>query len=201
MASEDYESAERLCIDNYHDDKNNPYYIQPYFESLIHKYITIVNSPEDLCESNTNALTKSENICVLMCEMLETMNNIDLPQAKQMYVSMLVEYYASVENSLDKAMIALNEGIAQVKDTPIYLYLTKYDIAYRFKDISIMKDTLDSIEHIVSNQKYFSNALNLRRARFYAAINDRKNAVATLDKVRNMPSHAMEKFREEMNMC
>ena len=136
-----------------------------------------------------------------MCEMLETMNNIDLPQAKQMYVSMLVEYYASVENSLDKAMIALNEGIAQVKDTPIYLYLTKYDIAYRFKDISIMKDTLDSIEHIVSNQKYFSNALNLRRARFYAAINDRKNAVATLDKVRNMPSHAMEKFREEMNMC
>ena len=197
LASEDYESAERLCVDNYHDDKNNPYYIQPYFESLIHKYVGMANSIQD---REQIALDNAEKIVKLMREMIETMENIELPQAKQMCVSMKAEYYSVVENDFEKAMNSISVGLSQVKDTSIYLYLTRFDIAYRSGNIPVMKESMESIEHIVSNQKYFSNAMNLRRARYYSVINDKKTAIAMLGKVKNMPAHAMDKFKEEIGV-
>lgn len=199
LASEDYESAEQLCVDNYNDDRTNPYYIQPYFESLIHKYLGNLNSMDAV--GTEDDLAKENEIIVLkMNEMIETMGRIDLPQAKQMYASMMAEFCAIVKNDFDGAMVAIQNGLAQVKDTSVYLYLTKFDIAYRYKKEQIMKEAIDSIEGIVSDQKYFLNAMNLRRARYYAAIDDKKRAAVMLEKVKNMPTHAMEKFRAEIGM-
>lgn len=200
LASEDYESAERLCVDNYNDDKTNPYYIQPYFESLIHRLVT-GSSMADVDNKSKKGLFATEgreDIISLMKYMLTTMEHIELPQAKQMYVSMKAEFCAVIENDFKKAMDVIDKGLAQASDTSIYLYLTKFDIAYRNNDVEIMAAAIEAIESIVKNQTYFLNALNLRRARYYSVLDDKRNAILMLEKVKDMPKHAMEKFREEI---
>lgn len=202
LASEDYESAERLCVENYNDDKTNPYYIQPYFESLVHRFSSINNATSSSKCNNEDFLieTKKEEVISLMKEMLNTMEHIELPQAKQMLASMKAEFYATIENDFDKSMNVIDEGLSQASETSIYLYLTKFDIAYRYNEKKIMKEAIDSIETIVKNQTYFMNAMNLRRARYYAVLNDKRSASSMLGKVKNMPNHAMEKIKEEIGV-
>ena len=185
LAAEDYEEAERLCVENYQKDNRNPYYIQPYFESLIHK-------------NDFMASTRNTNIIQKMEELLEAMRASDSPQAKQMYCCMKAEYYAYVKNEYDEAMFEIQEGLNETVDSSIYLLLTKFDIAYRFLKTDEMDNALKDIERIIQKQSYFLNALNIRKARYYSATGQFQKANSALCEVKNMPQNAMRKIQKEI---
>lgn len=186
LSAEEYEKAEQLCLDNYLEDSKNAYYIQPYFESLIHKYI------------NNDSTDQSENINI-MNSLLKAMANSDAPQSKQMYICMSAEYYAYVKHDFDRAMLEIQSGLTEIDDSKIYLYLTKFDIAYKNSEIEIMKKTLDEIEDLVQSHDYFLNALKIRKARYYSSLGEKTTALNNLKKINNMPPKTIEKFENEIN--
>lgn len=185
LAAEDYEEAERLCEANYGEDSRNPYYIQPYFESIIHRYTSL--------EAEQN----SENID-LMTKLLDKMKMSDITQSKQMYYCMLAEFHAYITKDFEEAMTAIEQGLLEAEDSSIYLYLAKFDIANKFNNIDMMRKTLLDIEKIVEHQKYFLNALNIREARFYYSIGDKLKALQFVNKVINMPEKTMKKLTNEI---
>ena len=182
ISAENYEEAEKLCEENYRQDSRNPYYIQPYFESLIHQYPSVSDSVD------------AQN---RMGELIRTMEKIDIPQAKQMLASMKAEYH-DLLGDFDAAMNDINEGLVKTETSAVYLHLTQFDLAYRNNKEDVMKTALDEIIKIVENEKYFSNAMYLRKARYYSSIGDKKKAEAELRQVRNMPQNTMEKFKNEL---
>lgn len=188
--SENFEAAFKLCVENYNDDERNPYYIQPYFETLIHQYI---NAGSGVEENDTKSELKS-----IMEKLLNTIEQIDTPQAKPMRICMQAEFAAYVSKSFEASMNVISEGLSQGDDSSIYPYMTQFDIAYKYKENGVMETTIHKLEEIVKNQKYFSNALNLRKARYYAAIGKKGEAASALGKVKNMPENTMEKLRAEV---
>lgn len=186
IAAEDYEHAEKLCVENYNDDNRNPYYIQPYFESIIHKYIS------------GNVEKFSEEDADKMEELLDAMEKVGSTQAKQMYACMRAEHNAFIKGDYFGAYSIIEETLGEQLDTAIYLYLTKFDVAYKQQDKDIMKSSIEEIEKQVSHQHYFSNAMNLRKARYYSSLGDKKKAIEMVHKVNNMPTNAMEKFVAEV---
>ena len=202
IAAEDYEAAEKLCAENYREDKNNPYYIQPYFKSLIHKYMISINTIDNKVDNDQNRSGGQsygyEDSLQKMNIMLEDMKAINTPQAKQMWASMKAEYYTIVTKDLDRAVGVIKKELVNSNESSIYLYLSLFDIGYRFENDEIMRDALLSIEKLIIKQKYFSNAMYLRKARYYASKGDMNSAKAMLKKLRNMPDGTMEKLRVEI---
>ncbi len=188
--AENYEAASRLCVENYNEDERNPYYIQPYFETLIHQYMST--------NSETEGNSDDAELITIMKKLLDTMKKVDLPQARQMYICMNAEYVAYVDEDFDGSMAVMEEELSQADESSIYLYMTRFDIAYKCKNNSVMKKTIQEIEEIVKKQKYFSNAMNLRKARYLSAIGKKSEATSVLGKVKNMPENTMKKIRAEV---
>ena len=194
ITSEDYESAEKLCVENYHEDDKNPYYIQPYFETVLHKYIGL-NKPSSLREDD--ALEKRRCIDILK-SLLDSMKGNRSDQAKQMYICMRAEYEAFVNEDYAKALSIITDGEGNVGNADIYLFLSLFDIAYRFKDSSTMKKAMDKIDAIVSNQRYFSNAMNIRKIRFTAMNGDKEGAISLMRQLKSLPKGFVEKIQNEV---
>ena len=133
IASEDYESAEKLCIENFREDDRNPYYIQPYFETVIHGYISLHKESSQGIE-NTE---KQKHLKETMESLLESMRENRADQARQMYCCMNAEYEAYVNEDYREAFDIISKGVASIGESSIFLYLTLFDIAYRFRECSV----------------------------------------------------------------
>ena len=96
-------------------------------------------------------------------------------------------------------MLEIQSGLTEIDDSKIYLYLTKFDIAYKNSEIEIMKKTLDEIEDLVQSHDYFLNALKIRKARYYSSLGEKTTALNNLKKINNMPPKTIEKFENEIN--
>lgn len=188
--AENYEAASRLCVENYNEDERNPYYIQPYFETLIHEYMS--------ANSDAGGAGDNQERVATMRKLLSTMERAELPKVKQMYICMKAEFVAYVEESFEESMEVIEEGLSVTDESEIFLYMVRFDIAYKCKKNDVMKETIEKIEEIVKNQKYFSNAMNLRKARYLSVIGKKYEATSALGKVKNMPDNTMEKFRSEI---
>ena len=158
-----------------------------------------VNLTMEIQKHNEYVFINDNGVIVIewMEELIQTMEKIDIPQARQMLTSMKAEYH-DLFSDFDAAMVVLKEGLVKENAFSIYVYLTQFDLAYRNKKVNIMKEALDGITAIVVNERYFSNTMYIRKARFFSSIGDKKRAEAELNQIRNTPENTREKFRNEL---
>ena len=195
IALEDYESAETLCAENYREDNKNPYFIQPYFKTIIHKYTGL---HKDQTRLGVDHKKEQETLKDIMNILLDAMQENRSDQAKQMYICMKAEYEAFVNEDYEEALKSISKGIEIFGETSIFLFLTQFDIAYRYKNCPVMKNALDRIDAIVSNQHYFKNAMTIRKIRYATIIGNKQQALSLMRNLKNMPKGIVEKIKSEI---
>ena len=61
-----------------------------------------------------------------------------------------------------------------------------------------MKKALDKIDAIVSNQRYFSNAMTIRKIRYTAMMGNKSEAIKMTQYLKNMPRGIIDKLKNEV---
>ena len=143
---EDYDSALQYSCINYQDDPLNPYHAQSYFKCLI-------NQPNPAAYKDK------------LLSILSLMENIPSQKAQDMYVQMKALYTVVFDNELDCAYGMLDHAIHEADSSAVYLLMTKFDIAFKAKDVVTAEKTYKCLEREIKTYDYFKNALIIRRAR------------------------------------
>ena len=143
---EDYDSALQYSCINYQDDPLNPYHAQSYFKCLI-------NQPNPAAYKDK------------LSSILSVMENIPSPKAQDMYVQMKALYMVVFDNELECAYGMLDHAIHEADSSAVYLLMTKFDIAFKARDVVTAEKTYKCLEKEIKTYDYFKNALIIRRAR------------------------------------
>ena len=61
-----------------------------------------------------------------------------------------------------------------------------------------MKKALDKIDAIVSNQRYFSNAMTISKIRYTAMMGNKSEAIKMTQYLKNMPRGIIDKLKNEV---
>lgn len=146
ILSEDYDSALQYSCTNYENDPLNPYHAQSYFKCLINQ------------QNASDYKDKLNSI-------LSVMENLPSKKAHDMYVQMKALYTAEFDGELNTAYGMLDQAIHDASSSVVYLLMTKFDIAFKAKDLTMAEDVYALLEHEVQTYDYFKNALTIRHAR------------------------------------
>ncbi len=146
ILSEDYDSALQYSCTNYENDPLNPYHAQSYFRCLINQ------------QNASDYKDKLNSI-------LSVMENLPSKKAHDMYVQMKALYTAEFDGELKTAYGMLDQAIHDATSSVVYLLMTKFDIAFKAKDLTMAEDVYALLEHEVQTYDYFKNALTIRHAR------------------------------------
>lgn len=146
ILSEDYDSALQYSCTNYENDPLNPYHAQSYFRCLINQ------------QNASDYRDKLKSI-------LSVMENLPSKKAHDMYVQMKALYTAEFDGELGLAYGMLDQAIHDATSSVVYLLMTKFDIAFKAKDLTMAEDVYVRLEREVQTYDYFKNALTIRHAR------------------------------------
>lgn len=148
---EDYESAYAYAKDNYINDSENVYQIQPYFEILIHKEKTSL-SQEELKHIN---------------DMLTTVEGLMQSTSSAAHYEILGLHAAFVEHDLDKAVAIFKRGATTHPESS---YIVKYlfDCYELYNNVSGMVSALNQLEPFGQTSKAAEIAYKIRQAILYA---------------------------------
>lgn len=194
IAVEDYDSAEKLCIENYRDDNKNPYYIHPYFNTMIHKYIGM-RKDYNLGITDIKELNRLKET---MKSLIDAISENRSEKAGQMCICMKAEYAAFVNDDALGAFRIISNGVTRIGGSSVFVYLTQFDIAYYIKNTIEMEKALDNINAIVSNQSYFNNALMIRKIRYTSLKGEKDKANSMIRHLKDMPKRFIEKLKNEI---
>lgn len=176
---DDYESAYQYSKDNYELDNNNPYYIQSYFRCLI----------------NSDKHIKNKDI---LKKLLEDIERIKSSTAESMLFELRALYDSKIKNNFKEALEYINYGIKKVKNK-VYLLIVKFDIAYDNNIKEDMDEALSGLEEIIKENKYYSNAFYIRKAK-YSAIekNNEKELDFYISKIKHLPKSNIEHLKNKL---
>lgn len=160
---EEYDVCRQYAEANYRQDPSNRFYLQDYFEILIHSD-DITNRIKDDCQDG--------DFCTLNRLMDQLENIYSLNENKDpFYYEIKAKYSAYVDNNYDEAMKYLNIGISLNSESP-FLKITKYDILEKKNDIQGMGEALDEIKCLIENKENKRTELAYkRRLLFFDAYN------------------------------
>lgn len=167
-------SARELAKENYEHNKNNPYHIQAYLKSVMY---------DEKSPDNKNIIR----------DLLQHLAVIDSDRAREMYLEELALFYAFYEDDESSSIETISEANKKFPNS-VYPYFTKFEICEKFNRKSDMKQILDYLDKIVKEGSYFYNAFLKYNAIFQAKIGDIKTAMDFIGKIKNYPSHAIEKL-------
>lgn len=141
---EDYESAYEYAKDNYEQEPENVYYIQSYFEIIIHMQ-------ESVMQAHKPQLN----------EMMETVQRINKNKPIDFYYQINALYATYVEKEKQRALAFLRDG---KKNYPYSLYIAKtyFDCCDAFGDIAGMEEALLSLREILSRDHIAKTGLDIR---------------------------------------
>lgn len=180
IQTEGYSKALEFAKNNYIDNKNNIFHIQLYFTCLFH----------------SDKYSKHKDEIKRMAEELEEKSlesNSDMGKRAQAL------YLAKYENNETKSLNIINDIIATYPNIQ-YPILTKFDIAFIFKNISAMEEAIESLEHFkgmpISKRTY------LKQKAYLIAIRDRDSVKAKQlinDELKNYPQEAKNQIFEKLD--
>lgn len=159
---EEHSSAYEYAQENYHDDPENPYQIQPYFEILVRK------STSNRTKEETNDLE----------EMRRTLQRINAQKPLTSYYELEAQYAAFVERDWRRAKGLLLDGRRQFPDSS-YIEKAFFDCAELFRDKSVMESCLSNLKRMVDDTASIKIVYDMREVRLDAL--NRK----TFDFIRN----------------
>ncbi len=143
---DDYDSAYIYSKENYESDTSNPYYIQSYFKCII----------------NSNDFNDCKSLLDIL---LDDIAKIKSPIAQDMFAELKALYEYRVNNEAETANRIIDAALLNC-ERRIYLLLTKFDIAYYASNNVVMGEVLKQLKLEADKNTYYSNALNVRLAKF-----------------------------------
>ncbi|MHA1305533.1 MAG: tetratricopeptide repeat protein, partial [Candidatus Heimdallarchaeaceae archaeon] len=176
---EEYHKALDLAEQNYDEGKNNPYHIQAYFTCLIR---------------SENHLENEKKIG----ELLKNLNKINSDKAKEMYLESNALYLAINMKDEINSFDNIDSAIEQFPYSP-YPLIAKFEICERFKKIDLMKNVISKLDKLVNKKSNLYNVLLIRKATYYAYINEKSKALDQVAKLRNCPEHIKDKVTRRID--
>lgn len=173
IQTEGYSKALEFAKSNYIENKNNIYHIQLYFTCLIHsdRYF---DSKEEIRRISLELERKGKEL------------NVDMGMRARAL------YFAKCENKETESLNLIEDAIA-IYPNSHYSILTKFDIAFIFKNITAMQEAINLLEHFEG--KTISERTYLKQKAYLIAIRDKDNVKAKQlihDELRNYPQESKE---------
>ncbi len=179
IQTEGYSKALKYARDNYIENKNNIFHVQLYFTCLIHSD-DFFHNKEELKRLVKELEEKSLEV------------NSDMGhRAKALYL-------AKCEDNEIESLNIINDAIEIFKDSH-YPILTKFDIAFIFKNIEEMKNAirlLDSIHENISKRTY------IKQKAYLLAIEEHSDVKAKQlinDELKNYPQELKDLINEKID--
>ena len=191
---EEYDACNQYAEMNYKEDPSNKYYLQDYFESLIHSVNNDIKDNHNRSSENSNI----KKISMLM-EQLESLYALD-ESKDSFYYEIKAKYCAYIDNDYNNAMNCLEEGQKLVICSP-YIVITKFDICEKNENVKGMKDALAELESIVKGTDNVRTDLAYkRRWLILEAYNgtDVDLLKAEMPKMKGMTKQAKEKLEKKL---
>lgn len=154
-----FEEATGLAKENYYLYSDNPYHIQAYFDCLINTYSS-----------------HSDN--ALLYELLVKLGRIQSEKAQSMHSRCLALFTAYVEGNYENAMSLINLAVENFPKDKKYALVVKFDIAQSFRQIDVMKSTIQELEKEGAN----INSIVICKSKLLAAENKLEEAIQFFSK-------------------
>ena len=141
---EDYESAYEYAKENYEKESENVYYIQSYFEVMIHMPDAIMR----------------EHIAQIE-EMIETIGRINTNKPTDFYYQINALYSAYIEQDEERTLGLLAEGIRKFPYS-LYIVRTWFDCCDFFGNITGMEQALKALGEIWDKSRVGNSGYEVR---------------------------------------
>lgn len=148
---EEHSSAYDYAEENYREDPENPYHIQPYFEILVKKSASN-RTPEEIRDLD---------------EMRNTLLRINERKPLTSYFELEAQFAAFVERDWDRAKGLLIEGRRQFPDSS-YIEKAFFDCAEQFADKLIMEECLERLKEMANETASIKIVCDMREVRLDA---------------------------------
>ncbi|RJR41060.1 MAG: toll/interleukin-1 receptor domain-containing protein [Deltaproteobacteria bacterium] len=139
LSIEDYESASTLAQSNYEENRNNPYHIQAYFN-------TIINSEKAKREAD------------LLLRLIRELEAISSDLAKEMAMIALAEFAVKCEDNYQKALDIIDDAIHTFPDS-YYTLISKAFIAARNRDVRNLESSYEKLEKLARRKNISEDSL------------------------------------------
>lgn len=178
IQTEEYSKALSLAKETYIENKTI-FNVQLYFNCLIFS---------DKYHKNIEEIERIKNELVRMSNEI----NIDMgDRAKALY-------YARIENKQNEALSLIDETIIKYPDS-YYPLLTKFDIAFKFKNIEEMEDSILKLEQF--NNGKLPETIYIKQKAYLIALKE-KNSVKARElisnELKNYPSESRELINDKL---
>jgi hypothetical protein len=176
---EEYDKALAMAKENYEGNRGNQFPIQSYLNCLLNSENPVSNKDEiERLISELDQIKSSQSMEMTFI-------------AKSLFEAKINANFTRACNLIDDA-IALNDG------SP-YPLLSKFDIALRFNEHSIMLETLNQLESIAESRTFSKNTIIKNRAYYQAAIGNSANADRIIcTELSNYPEDTIKKIRAKI---
>lgn len=148
---EEHSSAYDYAQENYREDPENPYQIQPYFEILVKK----------------SALNRTEEELRDLDEMRRTLRYINEHKPLPSYYELEAQFAAFVERDWNRAKGLLQEGRRRFPDSS-YIEKAFFDCAELFRDKDVMEECLNKLKQMREDTVSIRLVCDMREVRLDA---------------------------------
>ena len=180
---EDFDSAYSYARENYLQDPENPFQIQPFFEILVRR---------------DPAHREAEDIGFIE-EMLKTVKRINDSKPSSTYYEIMAQYAAYYCNDRDRTIGLLNTGMERYPDSS-YLAKCLFDCCDHFGDISGMSAALEKLKNFAGQNKTANVAYKIRQALFYAYQKKPKSFVENkIDQIHEINEASKARLKKKAN--
>ncbi|GFM73567.1 hypothetical protein PSCICL_45590 [Pseudomonas cichorii] len=169
---EEFEKALNMARENYEQNRGNQFPIQAYLQCLL-------NSDECIKYRET------------VVRLIEELDKIGSQQSKEMTLIARALFEYRIEHKKTSAYNYVDDAIALDAKSP-YPYLTKFDIALRDADSSVMLEVLEILESISQTREFSRNTISKNRAYYLASTGKLSEAFSCLEtSLSNFPAETI----------
>ncbi|EHQ04717.1 tetratricopeptide repeat protein [Leptonema illini] len=176
---EEYDQALDMASDNYRSEPSNPYLIQSYFTCLIRS------------QDSTAHREKIE-------ELIQRLQRIRTSAAEEIYINSLAQYQAFTLGDKASAIKCIEDYQETTAEASPYIALTKIEIGIRYKDIGLMRQSLELLGTMNIQNSYLNNLYFLKLATLNAMEGNRPEAERNIQKIVNYPPNIRAKLMSKI---
>lgn len=124
----EYDKAYLMAKDNYENNRNNPYHIQAYFQSVLYQRDEVL------------PITEKKKILEIL---LNDFEKIDSPSARNMFLISKAKYKMEIEMNYEEVQSILDRASLEFPEDNTYLLLFQVDFFERTKDLPQLEKVLN----------------------------------------------------------
>lgn len=134
----EYDKAYLMAKDNYENNRNNPYHIQAYFQSVLYQ------------REDSQPLPEKKRI---LRTLLNDFEKIDSPSARNMFLVSKAKYNMEIEKDYAEVQSILDQASKEFLEDDTYILLFQVDFFERTKNLHQLEKVLQNMKRSNFNRK------------------------------------------------